>query len=648
MDSLTGSIIDDKYHVLSLLGAGGLGSVFLAEQTDLSRKVAIKVLHYQSALDLEQITRFEQEAKILSTLRHQNVVGVYSVGRLDQGVPYIAMEYLDGQTLEQLQKQGGPVEWPRAVSIFIQMCEALSFAHNIGVIHRDLKPQNVMLLNRPSPDTVKILDFGLSKMTVAGETVQKLTATGAMLGSISYMSPELCYGRKADTRSDIYSLGCLMYETLAGKPPYETENPIAVIDKHINEMPKRFPSALAQKDKSFPPELEKIVFKAMQKAPADRFQSMSELKNCLESVTAGRAHELAFSNLKMGSAVVQKQTPALPLILLLVLVAAALFVAQLFLRNGTLSSKGEMPSEFGGRLAQQAKCRQYLIDAETLKANGKNHQAEISVRKAILVLGRKEAANLRNESKASADLSLLVRTAHVLKGLHPETVFPEVKVLESIAYNDRDFLHNEEFLKFSRALTRIFDFYQSSGESLLWFLESVKASAELGRLDRLQSVIEEHAEHEKNHALRLTGDYGVRQVVYTSLADGYFLSMKGNKLAAERDFEDARKFSSQHEEMSITQHCDVLFELANAEVFNKDDSKAEQELETAWSLVCDLKKEHPELAKRAADLLIRQLKRMKKPVRKELLFSSEEGKPNDESETGKLDALRSLLNPRKH
>jgi hypothetical protein len=552
------------------------------------------------------------------------------------------MEYLDGQTLEQLQKQKGAIEWHRAVAIFFQICDALSFAHGSGVIHRDLKPQNIMLLNHPFPDFVKILDFGLSKMSVAGETVQKLTATGAMIGSISYMSPELCYGRKADMRSDIYSLGCLMYETLTGAPPFEIDSPIAVIDKHINAMPNRFLCVLLQKDKTFPPELEKIVFKAMQKAPEDRFQTMSDLKHALESTLTGHANELSFANLKMGGNATQQRKPAVLVVLVLILLGAVV-IAQMTLRGGALSNKGEILSDFGGRVAQQAKAKQYLIDAETLKAGGKNHQAEMALRKAILGIGRKEPANQRNFSKALTDIDLLERIGRDLAGLRPETVFPEIKALEFAAYNDREFLHKEKLLKFSRALTRIFDFYQSSGDGLLWFMESAKTAAELKQLDELELIVAEHKLYDKQHALRLTGDFGVRQAVFSSLADGYVSSLKGDKSTAERDFDLARKFCGQRSEMSITQHCDALFEIAWAEVFNGNDKMAERDLESAWLLVRDLRKEYPELLKRCAEFLIRQRKSMNLPIPNELLPPEEKSQAYSANESGNMNAFRSLL-----
>jgi eukaryotic-like serine/threonine-protein kinase len=185
----TEDVLDGKYKLGTKVGAGGFGSVYKAEDLGLSRPVAVKILDVLDAGDLESRARFEREAKVLSALRHQHIVSVYNYGQDDLGRPYISMQLLQGQTLGQILAKEEKLDWKRAVAITIQVCQALAVAHKADVVHRDLKPDNIMLVSEPEPDFVKVLDFGLSGFVFGAEgAVQKLTQTGAVVGTVFYMS----------------------------------------------------------------------------------------------------------------------------------------------------------------------------------------------------------------------------------------------------------------------------------------------------------------------------------------------------------------------------------------------------------------------------------------------------------------------------
>ncbi|MBX9723685.1 MAG: serine/threonine protein kinase [Candidatus Obscuribacterales bacterium] len=214
-----GEVFEQRYELLEVLGAGGGGTVFKARQITADRMIALKVLHPQQGFDEESKQRFLREAKALNKLSHENIVSVYHLGFSDFGLPYLAMELIQGNSLRACLNAEGHLSSRRIFSIVKQLCSALACMHEVGIIHRDLKPENIMLIQKPEPDTVKIIDFGLVRVDNSAE--QKLTATGLLIGSVNYMSPEQCQGKKADARSDVYALTVCMYEMLSGKLPFQ-------------------------------------------------------------------------------------------------------------------------------------------------------------------------------------------------------------------------------------------------------------------------------------------------------------------------------------------------------------------------------------------------------------------------------------------
>ena len=278
-EQLVGSTLGAKYKVLALIGGGSMGRLYLARHTELGRPVAVKVLKDSLSRDEKYLLRFQREAKLAASLSHPNVAHVYDYGQLEGGAPYLVMDFLEGNTLGACLQDCAVLSLANALPIFQQLCRGLSSAHSLGLVHGDLKPSNIMLVQTDGEVMAKILDFGIAK---EADSQQSTTSSGEIL----YMSPEQCAGRDVDARSDIYSLGCVMYETLMGVAPLRGDTIVQTIYKHVHEMP--LPMTGQCPDAQIPEELERIVGRAMSKDPGERFQTVAELMHQLSLVAAGQ------------------------------------------------------------------------------------------------------------------------------------------------------------------------------------------------------------------------------------------------------------------------------------------------------------------------------------------------------------------------
>ena len=265
------------YHIISKLGQGGMGEVYLAEDTKLDRKVALKLLPDDVASDQERMRRFVQEAKSASALNHPNIITIYEIGEIDSR-HFIATEFIDGETLRKRMKHGH-LKLGDILEIAIQTTGALVAAHAAGIIHRDIKPENIMA--RPD-GYIKVLDFGLAKLTEpqgftadteAPTKTRVDTGAGVVLGTLVYMSPEQAKGQRLDGRTDLWSLGALMYEMVTGHAPFEAETPSEVLGLILNKEP----ALLARFERDTPPELERIVSKALTKNLEERYQTAKDI-----------------------------------------------------------------------------------------------------------------------------------------------------------------------------------------------------------------------------------------------------------------------------------------------------------------------------------------------------------------------------------
>ncbi|MBX9685055.1 MAG: serine/threonine protein kinase [Candidatus Obscuribacterales bacterium] len=269
-DPLIGKKLAGRYDIVSVLGRGGMGVVYKAHQSDIDRFVAIKTLHISKVVDSHVIQRFRSEAQAVSRVRHPNTVMLYDFGVSDEGVPFLVMDILDGLSFRQIIKEQGSLPLERASHIFQQVCAALSAAHKSGIVHKDLKPENIMICNSPGRrDWVYVLDFGIAGMMESGQSVSEI------IGSPPYMSPEQCSMQAiVDHRSDIYSLGVCLFESLCAKFPFQARTAMEMLDCHISAKP-RLLKEMGTKYSTYE-SVTQVILKAMEKRPEKRHQSVDE------------------------------------------------------------------------------------------------------------------------------------------------------------------------------------------------------------------------------------------------------------------------------------------------------------------------------------------------------------------------------------
>lgn len=281
-DALIGRVISGRYEILQLIGEGGSGYVFKAEHVTLRKTVAVKILSSLASSDPEILKRLEIEARTCAILHHPGLVPVVDMGFEDDGTSFIAMEYVEGDTLEVLLTKEQCLSPPRVLRLAQQVTEALAFAHRNSIIHRDIKPANIIVCtDENGAETVKIVDFGIAKADLSVGEMQRLTQSGQVFGSPSYMSPEQVRGEKVDRRADIYSFGCVLYEVLTGKKAFRGDNMMTTMTLQLESQPKSF--QLVREELSNWRDLELVVMRCLAKEKEKRFSSMQELCDSLES-----------------------------------------------------------------------------------------------------------------------------------------------------------------------------------------------------------------------------------------------------------------------------------------------------------------------------------------------------------------------------
>ncbi len=284
-DSLLGSVLAGRYRIKRIVGEGGMGRVYEAEHIVLEKRVALKVLNPEYATKQDLRERFLQEARAASKINHEHIVDITDFGTTDAGTVFFAMEFLEGHDLGTILSREGALPWERAREIGVQVARALAAAHSKGIIHRDLKPENIFLIEREGrKDFVKVVDFGIAKLIGLDESARKLTKTGMIFGTPDYMSPEQATGRPLDQRADIYSLGVILYEMVAGRVPFDAPSFMAILTKHMFEEP--VPPSLAAPEIGIDAAVDALILKALAKEPDERYQSMSEFAEAMKTLNS--------------------------------------------------------------------------------------------------------------------------------------------------------------------------------------------------------------------------------------------------------------------------------------------------------------------------------------------------------------------------
>lgn len=286
---LVGQILADRYRVVRLVGEGGMGQVYEAQHVNINKRFALKLLRPEIVSNAEAVARFRQEAWASSSIGHENIIEIEDFATLPSGAVYLAMEFLDGQPLSERMREETPIGFGEALDVMLQVASGLSAAHDKSIVHRDMKPENVFLAQKYGRPLVKILDFGIAKVSGA-EGNKSLTRTGTIFGTPHYMSPEQALGKPLDHRADIYSVGVIMYELFTGKVPFEAESFMGILTKHITTQPT--PPTQVAPERNIAPAIEAVILRALAKEPEERYQSMAELAGELAAIASELAPEV--------------------------------------------------------------------------------------------------------------------------------------------------------------------------------------------------------------------------------------------------------------------------------------------------------------------------------------------------------------------
>jgi serine/threonine protein kinase len=411
-----GTIINEKYQVIALLGSGGMGHVYRVQQISLGKEFALKVLDARSLSDVT-VRRFHQEARTTSQLQHPNLVEVHDFGVLNETQPYLVMDLIEGESLSETLKREGALPVEHVIPLAIQVSFGLMYAHKKGVVHRDVKPGNIMLLQPEKPaveGAVKVVDFGIAKLTQSEDgEIQALTKTGEIFGSPIYMSPEQCKGTGVDKRSDIYSFGCVLFECLTGSPPFFGDSAMSTMMKRLSEEPVSLKEGSLGRE--FPPALENIIRKMLAAEPNDRYQDFSGVVQDLMTLqTTGGAIEVRPAVAESAKKPVSLRPQIKTIVGVAMVCALATFIFDVF-----ILFPEQVQAEFTAKKVSEAKAalEAKLKDEQLMSSRSKEEELD------------EEALGLDRESRKTFG-----RMQGVWSGVEPLTVdknYPYVDVVDT-------------------------------------------------------------------------------------------------------------------------------------------------------------------------------------------------------------------------
>lgn len=336
--NVIGAMIDNHYEILDVISSGGAGEVFKVRNVEMDTIAAAKVMHSDTANSADHANRFKREAQILCKLRHPNIVSVHRFGIDQRFGPYLIMDLIDGVPLSKIIKEQGALPLEKASKLLTQICDGMSAAHSLGIVHRDIKPSNVMVRGSGENQQAIIIDFGTGKFLQGN--AQKLTQTAAVMGTPLYMAPEQCLSEQVDKRTDVYSMGCLIYEVLTGKPPFTGESSFEVMNKHLKEMPP--PPSVANPRARIPKQIDEVIEMALKKDPSARIDTFTRFKEALDAARQRPTYAKLFLPRIEPKSFVSRSN--LKIALLLALIGIAFFAFEIFKNSSSVQSNTNDPS----------------------------------------------------------------------------------------------------------------------------------------------------------------------------------------------------------------------------------------------------------------------------------------------------------------
>jgi serine/threonine protein kinase len=434
-DPLLYKVIEGKIEVIELIGAGGSSMVYRAQQLDLKRTVAFKLLRTDLVASAEKIERFGQEARMASRVHHRNVCTVYDFGILESGQPYLVLEMVEGRSLAKILKDEGVLPVSRALFLLKQITDGLKEAHNLSIMHRDLKPSNIMVHGTGDNESVKIIDFGLAK-SFELDLEEQVASSGYMVGTPSYMSPEQVLGQQLDARTDIYSLGCVLYEMLTGRKAVDGKTAFDIMSSHLKDMPQPLDERI------IPLDVQEFTFKCLSKDPDNRYQSFQEISDvlcALDSDTKSTRNAIKVISRRMRG--------SLPYLMGILAVAAIVGTAWHFVRTSPQSipffTSGTVSGDSIDRLMQQF---------QKFESRNETDQAEVVGKQAFDSLKRQGKQN----TQQMLDVARGMERIYKRNGSTKEAAKYTIAVLEA-----RRELAREN-------IDKMIDAYREAGQSLLY------------------------------------------------------------------------------------------------------------------------------------------------------------------------------------